>query len=188
MAEDPDAELFFGGKLLKMTSVVGSLATFQFNKLLPERIPEKVGLMPVFDNRVWEVPVQFEAVNYFIWREQDAVRNSIQGAARAHFSHNECLNKNGSELQEMLFQAGINWNDYPDYFKRGTYVRRKTVERKFTDEELRDLPEKHNARLYPNAVVKRSLVMEESFPPLTKIVNRDAVIFDGEEPITIQTD
>lgn len=183
LAEDPDAELFFGGKLLKMTSVVGSLATVFFNRQLPERLPEKKDQMPVFDNRVWEVPVDFEAVNCFIWREQDAVRNSIQSAARAHFSHNECLNKNGSELQEMLFQKGINWNDYPSFFKRGTYVRRRVVERKFTEEELKSLPPKHHAIKNPDAVIQRTVVMEEEFPPLTRIINRKEVILMGEDPI-----
>ena len=42
-------------------------------------------------------------------------------AARAKFSHNECDNKNQSQLQEMLFQTyGINWNDYPTHMKRGS--------------------------------------------------------------------
>lgn len=185
MAEDPDAELFFGGKLLKMTSIVGSLATVYFNRQMTERLPEKKDLMPVFDNRVWEVPADFEAVNCFIWREQDAVRNSIQSAARAHFSHNECLNKNGSELQEMLFQKGVNWNDYPNFFKRGTYVRRRVVERKFTTEELNNLPPKHEALKNPDAVVRRTVVMEENFPPLTKIVNRVDVILNGADPLML---
>jgi tRNA(His) guanylyltransferase len=183
LAEDPDAELFFGGKLLKMTSVVGSLATAYFNKIMPERLPEKAKLMPVFDNRVWEVPVAYEAVNCFIWREQDAVRNSIQSAARAHFSHSECENKNGSELQEMLWQKGINWNDYPTFFKRGTYVRRRILERSFTEEELKALPPKHAAIKDPDLVVRRSVVMEEDFPPLTKIANRNEVILMGDDPI-----
>lgn len=185
LAEDPDAELFFGGKLLKMTSIVGSLATAFFNKNLADRLPEKKHLMPVFDNRVWEVPADFEAVNCFIWREQDAVRNSIQSAARAHFSHTECLNKNGSELQEMLFQKDINWNDYPNFFKRGTYVRRRIVERKFTEEELKSLPPKHEAVKNPDVVIRRSVVMEEKFPPLTKIINRNEVILMGEDPIVV---
>lgn len=186
LAEDPDAELFFGGKLLKMTSVVGSLATAYFNKLLPERLPEKAGSLPVFDNRVWEVPADFEAANYFIWREQDAVRNSIQGAARSMYSHGECSNKNGSELQEMMFQKGTNWNDYPAFFKRGTYVRRRVVERSFTAEELKNLPPKHEAIKNPDAVVRRTVVMEESFPQLTQIINRTEVILMGADPIIAQ--
>ncbi|CAE7860292.1 unnamed protein product [Symbiodinium microadriaticum] len=183
MAENPDAEIFFGGKLLKMTSVVGSLASVYFNRELPSRIPEKADKMPVFDNRVWEVPVLYEATNCFIWREKDATRNSVQMAARSVYSHSECHNKNNSELQEMLFQKGINWNDYPTHFKRGVYVRKRTVERNFTEEELSSLPPKHTARTNPDAVVKRSVVMQEDFPPLTRIKNRDEVILFGKDPI-----
>lgn len=183
MTDDPDSEIFFGGKLLKMTSVAGSLATAYFNKLLPERIPEKGSLLPVFDNRVWEVPVEFEVTNYFIWREQDAVRNSIQGAARSVYSHNECLNKNTSELQDMLWSKGINWNNYPSYFKRGTYVRRRTVVKPFSQEELDSLPLKHKARTNPDLLIKRVVVMEENFPQLTQMTNREQVILHGADPV-----
>lgn len=183
IAENSDTEMFFGGKLLKMTSIVGSLASVYFNRELPSRIPEKSDQMPVFDNRVWEVPILYEAINCFIWREQDATRNSVQMAARSVYSHNECINKNNSELQEMLFQKGINWNDYPTHFKRGTYIRKRIIERNFSDEELANLHPKHNARINPDMIVKRSIVMEENFPPLTKIKNRDDVIIFGADPI-----
>ena len=183
LTEDPDAEIFFGGKLAKMISVVGSLATMAFNRLLPHRIPEHAHKMPVFDNRVWEVPTLYEASNYFIWRENDATRNSISMAARAYYSHSECHGKNSSELQEMLFQKGVNWNDYPRHFKRGTYVRKRVMEsRAFTPEEIDALPLKHHARTNPDLVVKRTVVMEEDFPPLAKITNRDDVILFGADP------
>ena len=39
----------------------------------------------------------------------------------------------------MLFAKEINFNDYPDFFKRGTFVRRMTVERVLTDDELAKL-------------------------------------------------
>ena len=183
LAENPDAELFFGGKLSKICSVVGSLATVKFNQLLPSHIPNKHGELPVFDNRVWEVPVLYEACNYFIWREQDATRNSIQMAAQAVYSHKELQGKDNSELQEMLFQKGINWNDYPRFFKRGTYVRRRVVEKRaFTKEELSALPPKHHAHKNPDLKVKRTVVMEEDFPRLSQMTNREGVIFNGEEP------
>lgn len=182
LSEKPDTEMFFGGKMSKMISVVGSLATAYFNRVLGEFIPEKRDLMPVFDNRVWEVPVNYEAANYFIWREQDATRNSISMAARAYYSHKELHRKSGSDMQEMLFQKGVNWNDYPRHFKRGTYVRRKSVGRTLTPEELEDLPPRHDARLNPGMVVTRTSIVAEDFPPLTKIENREEVILFGAEP------
>ena len=181
LTEDPNAELFFGGKLSKMISVVGSLATAWFNHNLADCLPEKAGQLPVFDNRVWEVPVMYEAANYFVWREQDATRNSVSMAARSVYSHNECHGKDSSELQEMLFQKDINWNDYPRHFKRGTYVRKRTVDRPFTPEELENLPLKHHARTNPELVVQRSVVMEEDFPPITQIVNREDVLLFGKD-------
>ena len=59
------------------------------------------------------------------------------------------------EIQEELFkQKGINWNDYPDKFKKGTYLRR--------------LPGK---------------IEEINMPPLSKIENAPEVIFNGAKPI-----
>ena len=77
----------------------------------------------MFDSRAFILP-EDEVVNYFIWRQQDATRNSIQMAARTYFSHKECDNKNCKELQEMLFQKGINWNDYKVWKKRGVCVKK----------------------------------------------------------------
>jgi hypothetical protein len=41
------------------------------------------------------------------------------------YSHKECENKNTSELQEMCFQKGVNWNDYSAREKRGGLVLKK---------------------------------------------------------------
>lgn len=182
-----DEEIIFGGKISKLISVVGSLATAYFNRHLPTFIPEKADLMPVFDNRVWELPNPDEAANYFIWREQDAVRNSVQMAARSVYSHSLCYKKNTAELQEMLFAKGINWNNYPRFFRRGTYVRRRIIEREFTQEELQNLPPKHEALTNPELVVRRTVVMEEDFPPLTQIQNRFVVILCGADPIMYES-
>lgn len=74
--------------------------------------------LAVFDCRAFVVPKE-DINNMFVWREQDATRNSIQSLARSLYSHNQCNNKNCSELQEMCFQKGINWNDCPTWQKRG---------------------------------------------------------------------
>ncbi len=184
LAEEWETDVFFSGKLQKMNSVLASLTSVYFNKMLPTYLPEKSNQMPVFDCRIFQVPSDNEAVNCFIWREQDATRNSLQMAARSVFSHKECHKKNSAALHEMLFQKGINWNDYPSYFKRGTYVRRQRLDRAFTPKEIEDLPKNHAARTNPNLVIKRSKVLEESnFPILTSISNREKVLLFGAEPI-----
>lgn len=177
-----DSQMIFGGKLQKLSSIIASMTSVYFNKHLPFFLPNKKDESPVFDCRLWQVPTGMEAANCFIWREQDATRNSVQMAARAHFSHNECHCKDTSELQDMLMTKGINWNDYPRFFKRGTYVRRRSLERPFNAEELAALPEKHAARNTPDLVIRRTVVMEEDFPPLTRIANREEVILHGADP------
>lgn len=145
-------------------------------------MPEKAGALAVFDNRVWAVPNQEEAANTFLWRERDASKNSVSMAARALYSHAQLQDKSGSEMQEMLFQKGINWNDYPAFFKRGTFVLRRTVSRRFTPDELAVLPERHEARMNPDLVIDRTEVRPVEMPSFGKVLNRVGVLFAGEEP------
>lgn len=71
-----------------------------------------------FDARVFMLP-EAEVVNYFLWRQQDASRNSIQMLARTLYSHKELDKKNTSELNELCFAKGHNWNDLPIHLRRG---------------------------------------------------------------------
>lgn len=80
-----------------------------------------------FDSRAFIIPVN-EVANYFICRQQDAVRNSIQMVAQSLYSHRELQGKNSAELQEMVFQKGTNWNDYPVECKRGACIVRAVEE------------------------------------------------------------
>jgi tRNA(His) guanylyltransferase len=112
------------------------MATAKFNALVPSILPEKHDRLACFDGRVWNVPSEQEAVNGLIWRELDATRNSIQIAAQALYSHKQLHQKNTAEMQEMLWQKGINWHDYPVRFTRGSYFQRRVIERTFTVEEL----------------------------------------------------
>lgn len=77
-----------------------------------------------FDSRVFAVP-ESDVCNYFIWRQQDIERNSIQMLARSLYSHRECNNKDTTALQEMCKQKGHDWNDLPTRQKRGRCVYRE---------------------------------------------------------------
>ena len=128
LAESFDSEIFFAGKFQKMISVLSAMTSVYFNRKLPDFLPEKIQKYPIFDCRVFQVPTEHEATNCFMWREQDATRNSVMMAAQSEFSHKECQNKNRHELMDMLMlQKNINWNNYPEFFKRGTYVRRNVL-------------------------------------------------------------
>lgn len=184
LVDDPKSEMFFGGRVQKMVSILPAQLSVFFNHALPEYLPEKAGTFPIFDCRVFSVPTRTEAANALVWREMDATRNSISMAAQSVYSHKQLLGKSCSEMQEMLFQRGINWNDYPAFFKRGTYVQKRKRERVFTTEELQQLPEKHEARCNPNLKVLRTDYAAIEMPPIVKVINREEVIFEGALPQT----
>lgn len=177
------SSIYFDGRLFKMISDLASMCSVYFNRHLPNFIPEKSELMPRFDARVFNVPTLDEAVNCALWREQDATKNSITMAASEYFSHKFLHGKNGSEKQELLFQKGINFEEYPTHFKRGTYVQRQRVLSKFTTEELHRLPLKHNARKDPDMLIERWIVDEVELPPLSTIKNRVDVLIFGKNPL-----
>lgn len=183
---DHRSQIWFDGRIMKMTSQLAAQATLIFNRLVSERYPQYYNRMPTFDARVWQVPNRTEAANMFVWREWDATKNSITMAASHYYSHAELQSKNGSEKQEMLFQKGVNWNNYPDFFKRGTYYQRRTVQKAFTTEELAKLPPKHAAHTNPNLLVQRSEVVRLILPVITSVINREDVFFDGADPIILE--
>lgn len=180
-----ESSIYFDGRLFKMIGDLAAMASVYFNRELGKYLPEKADKMPRFDARVYNVPTLEEAVNSFIWREMDATKNSITMAASEYYSHKELMGKNGSEKQEMLFQKGVNWNDYPSFFKRGTYIQRKRVLKPFTTEEIEKLPTKHNARKDTNFMVERWVIDKVDLPPILKIDNKIEVIINGEDPILI---
>lgn len=173
--DKPDAKIYFDGKYHKINSVLAGLASVTFTE---QWVNMPMGL---FDCRTWTVPTKDEAVNAFVWREQDATRNSVQMAARARFSHKQCYKKNNADLQEMLFQDGVNWNDYADWEKRGTFVIRRKKLRTLTEAERSAIPEKHRPPAHQDVV--RTSYETLSLPVLTTIQNRVEVLFKGAEPV-----
>lgn len=174
-----ESKVYFDSKLFKISSVLASKCSVYFNQMIQQEIPEKARLLPVFDCRVFNVPSKEEAVNVLVWREQDATRNSISMAAQSLYSHRELQKKSSNEMQELIFQKGINWNDYPSFFKRGTYIQKKCTESNLAS-DLIGLPEKHNARLNPDLSIKRTSYEEVDMPPILKIVNRVNFVFNNE--------
>lgn len=104
------SDAWFNYNVQKMTSISASIASAWLNIIASQRLFSKVA---TFDSRVFNVPKE-EVCNYFIWRQQDWTRNSLEMLARAHFSHKELHKKNTADIHEMLFQKGINWSELPD--------------------------------------------------------------------------
>lgn len=180
-AASPEGETFFAGKIQKMVSVLAGMATAGFARAAYEAgLIEAGTLPPHFDARAFVLPSRTEAANVFLWRELDATKNAISMAARAHHSHKSLHGKSGAEMQEMLFAKGVNFNDYPAFFKRGTFLRRVARARTLTEEERSRIPEAH--RPAANDTFLRSSVEALEMPRFSSVANREAVIFEGAEP------
>lgn len=177
------SQIWFDGRVAKMTSQLAAQATLIFYRLVLERMPQFADRLPTFDARVWNVPNQAEGANVFLWREWDATKNSLSMAASAYYSHTALMGKSSQQKHEMLHAKGVNWNDYPALFKRGAYVQRRTVVAPFSADDLDRLPHKHAARANPALVVERSGCHTLDMRPLGSVTNREAVIFDGAEPV-----
>ena len=183
------SDAWFDNTVQKMCSISASMATLAFNKALyrnvdnffnAENILEEMyegnsenktnlkkysetmtrafsnGVM--FDSRVFNIPKE-DVANYFIWRQQDAVRNSIQSAGQANFSHKQLMNKSCDQIQDMLFvEKGINWNDYAIPCKRGTCCRKQMMEVECMNE--------------PNkTVMRKKWILDREIPIFTRDMN-----------------
>ena len=172
--------VFFDGRIQKMTSQLGALASVYFLQKAIEYWPDRCSSRPpTFDARVHQVPSKEEAVNCLLWRELDATKNSITMAAQTVYGHKQLQNKVSSEKHDMLMEKGINWNDYPSSFKRGTYITRQKKLLELDDERLKNIPVEYR----PRGPIERTVVEQVDLPPLMSIQNKVGVIFHGEEPI-----
>lgn len=131
-------EAWFDYRIQKLCSVSAGYATVKFNEILDilknneavEFIHEEVSnkfrdiKRGVFDSRVFNLPKN-EVCNYFIWRQKDSTRNSIQSVGQYYFSHNEMQGLSNNEVQEKLWQEeDVNWNDLDVWKKRGVCIKK----------------------------------------------------------------
>jgi tRNA(His) 5'-end guanylyltransferase len=111
-------EPWFGGVVAKWTSIGAAIATAELNARRP-------GRRALFDARVFTLSDPVEVANYLVWRQRDATRNSIVMAGQAHFPHRSLHGQDTGQIQERLWaERGVNWNRYPDGFKRGRVATR----------------------------------------------------------------
>lgn len=118
----------FEGKKQKLISLLSATTTAFFNVNLLTTIPEKFNnnRLPCFDCRIFEVPNEDEACNAILWREKDAIKNSISMLAQHYFSHKELQGVKSDVMKDMLkTKKGVVWEDQPKFFKSGTFVKRE---------------------------------------------------------------
>lgn len=141
--DELETQAWFDKNLQKIVSISASMATLYFNKSFKDLSEEwcesyysawnnseednryydtlrKAQFTATFDSRAFCIPKE-DCANYFIWRQKDATRNSINSLAQANFSHKSLQGLNVNQVQDKLVnEKGINWNDQSTEFKRGT--------------------------------------------------------------------
>lgn len=135
---------WFDYNIQKCVSVASSMATLEFNRKFRENVNEycdgrtideyKKSLFlardkgATFDARIFNLSKE-EVCNCVLWRQNDATRNSIEMVGQAYFSHKDLHKKTCNDIQDMLMEKyGINWNNFPTHYKRGTCVIKKIDE------------------------------------------------------------
>jgi len=113
----------FQRKLRKFNSVLAGEASAKFSLFL--------GDVAVFDCRISQLPSEETVADYFRWRNEDAHRNALNshcywilrkaGKTRTEAS-DYLLNVSVADKNEILFQQGINFNELPNWQKRGIGV------------------------------------------------------------------
>lgn len=174
----------FEGRIFKLESVIASQATGFFYKFaLDESMDAEQGLSsdrlklrervlkicPTFDCRVYQVPSLEELVNCFVWRENDAIKNSISSYAMEFYSTKQLMKKNQKDRLELLDEDGHPWRDLPIQMRRGTYFARKV--KNFTGPQGD----------YVRTIVEEVFTHEQ----LAKIDNKVGYVFGWEEPILV---
>lgn len=110
---------WFDNNIQKMVSVAASMATLEFNRKFSELTLDYSKMGATFDCRAFNVPKE-EVTNCVLFRQNDAIRNSIQALGQAHFSHKELHGKNTEDIITMVKEkTGILWNKLPIEQQRG---------------------------------------------------------------------
>ena len=130
-----NSDAWFGYNIQKCSSVAASLAANYFNSYLLDCVTsfksfkqdDEANFLSnklfkaSFDARIFNIPKE-EVVNYFIWRQNDCIRNAINSIGQYYFSHKNLQHKNVSQIREMLVKNKINEEDYSGYCRFGSSI------------------------------------------------------------------
>lgn len=134
-----ETDMWFDGNIQKIVSVSASLATAKFNKIRPKDIPK----LAHFDSRTFNLPRE-EVCNYFLWRQNDILRNSIQSLGQYHLGHKPIQGLNNTEVTKLLENKGIYLHDVPQHFRYGTAASKDGIDLQVPSfVEIREYIERH---------------------------------------------
>lgn len=185
-ADPESSQMAFGGRVQKMVSLLAARASAKFALEMTRQLPKKfdAGAVPTLDCRVWQFPTLALAGACFVWREADAAKNSLSMLASSRFTHAQLQGMSGPDRKALLLSEGVDWSALDPRLKRGAFCARRKTMRELTPEELERVPQERR----PTGPVERWSVELFTLPPLGRIANREAVLFEGAEPVELSAD
>jgi tRNA(His) 5'-end guanylyltransferase len=144
----PTTSAWFDGNVQKVASVSASLITAAFNRIRWKRMIEENGFreeldspsnvldatsfindtaknIAYFDSRIFTIPDRMEVMNYFIWRNQDCMRNAVSMIAQSKFPHKQLQGKSTLEMVHMLSDIGSPIDNYRQEDKCGRLIEKE---------------------------------------------------------------
>lgn len=141
-----ETDAWFNYEVQKLCSIVGSMATLYFNQIFSHKVIENdlpqfpednicgtvnppararinaANKGALFDARCFNIPFE-EVTNLILWRQQDAIRNSIQSLGQFYFSPQQLNKKNQEDIKAMLLSVhGVNWEELEPHLQRGSCI------------------------------------------------------------------
>lgn len=134
----------FGYNLSKLISVSASIATSEFAKYLLKNT--LINEFPYFDSRVFNIP-EDDVCNYFIWRQEDCIRNAISMIGQQHYSPKQLNRVSTKQLKEKLIsEHNFNFDSLSSYQLNGILILRTNIEGKSILHTLPKTPIIKNSR------------------------------------------
>ena len=134
---------WFDYDVQKICSVSASIATLAFNRSFAKQCAlyapshstdinnahiNSIYNGALFDSRCFNVPKE-EVTNCILWRQQDAIRNSINSVGQTNFPHKELQGLSTDQiLGKLLEEKQIDWNKLPVHLQRGSCCIKREVD------------------------------------------------------------
>jgi tRNA(His) 5'-end guanylyltransferase len=174
--ENIEASLPYNGRINKLLTVMASKAGAVFNQTFMRTIAgpnpgiwtdDHLKLLPCFDARVaGQFSDYTDVYENLMWRQNDAFKNAATMAACCHFSPRELHQVGTYRKIDMLAERGVNFDEFPEHFKRGVFIRKVKVRAPVDD--LQHIPEEHR--------------------PVGDVIRNQLVVVDGGRMPTVDSD
>ena len=153
LVAEPPAEMPFGGRVQKLTSVTASRAAAAFMFALPPSLAQR---RPHFDARVFAVEGFAEAEAVLRWRQRDARRNAVLSLGQKALGKKAIMGMPTHQVASDLRAINLRPEDYGPHFAFGTFLERMPQQMALPEAERLQISEPW--RPAPGHIVTRNVI------------------------------